>query len=176
MIGYQLDSFFQILSLPVLAWLYLLPLGVLYVINIVDTITGVMAAVRCKRFSWKVFIAGIFRFIFFYAAMWTIIFAIGIATSAIALLNVVLVFSGGLILTVSVTGIYSILAAVIVVSILENIQECETGKRNGFMGERRMFYDILKAPFKKVAKQESFTPPAFPTTPAAPTTTKGGDF
>jgi phage-related holin len=179
MFSYQLDAFWAILSPPIIYYLFGIPLAVLYLLNLVDMATGIMAAITCHHFSWKVMLAGIPRFIFFYGAMWLALFTVGIATTAISLLNVVMFFSGGIVLTVSVTGIYSILCAVIVISILENVQEAETGVRNGFCGERKMFYDILKKPFVKVAKQTQFDTPPFgavgnPTAP--PTTTKGGEF
>ena len=176
MFSYQIEAFWAVLTPPVIFYLFGLPLACLYLLNVIDTVTGIAAAIRCKRFSWKVLFTGIGRFLFFYTSVWLIIFCVGIATTAISLLNVVMMFTGGLILTVSTTGIFSILCAVVMLSILDNLQEEETGCRNGFVGERAMFYSLIKAPFRKVAKQEQYSPPVFPTVPAAPTTTKGGDF
>lgn len=173
-----MDAFWAILSPPILYYLFGIPLACLYLLNLIDLATGTAAAVRCHRFKWKVFFTGIGRFLFFYTAVWLVIFCMGIATTSISLLNVVMMYTGGIVLTVSTIGVFSILCAVVMLSILDNLQEEETGCRNGFMGERKQFYEILKAPFRKVAKQQAYDAPPFgsvgnPTTTTPP---KGGDF
>jgi hypothetical protein len=156
---WQLEAFYAILTPPIVYLLAGLPLAVLYILNILDMATGVISAVSRRDFHIKRLLGGAASSFLFYTMMWLGIFAVGLSLSAIALLNIVSFFVGGIVITISTVGIFSILCSVIFLSILDNLQEARTGKKNGFCGERQEFYNVFRKYYSRVAKQEQFQMP-----------------
>jgi hypothetical protein len=148
--NYALETFLSLFTVRNLSLIYGVPLGFLVLLRICDGLLRLIAAVKFKRFRFKVFLREEVSNYLFYFCMWTLLFAMGIALLAVSSLSMATFYAGAGMTGLSVLTIFLILVASAIYSILDNWQKVELGlEETGFVGDRKFFWNAIKSPFQK---------------------------